>query len=388
MRILVLGPDEKPMPGAKIHAAIWARDPAKGNRDYTCDADGRIEVELPRQVRILRLWVNVPAHVGLFAQWWPDQQPADGAIPEEYTFRLTKGKRIGGTIKNEDGEPIEGAKVEVVLSHPAGAEARNRPYPNSWLATDADARITDASGHWSLDNAPDAADLDFRVRLTHPDYVCDSVWGKLQTNQNVSKQSFLDGTATIVMPRGIVLSGFVVDEDLKKVPGAVVVWGDIPASTSRSQETRTDENGRYRFPPLSAGPVDVTVIATGWAPEQQKIDLAEGHSHVHFQLKRGKTMRIRFVDRAGQPLSGVSVGIAEWHGGKALYNYEHAIVLGTQIPNQADENGVFEWRWAPADAVTYTFYHQKHQATKAVVPLVADNNEHEITLPVGGEKDR
>jgi hypothetical protein len=381
MRIQVLGPDDKPMPSVKIHAAIWAKDPAKTNRDYVCDADGQALVDLPEAIDILRLWATSPGHVGLFANWWPQKQPGD-KIPDEFTFQLDKGTVIGGLIKNEDNQPIEGAKVEVALVQPPGGELRNRPYPNTWLAEGDDAPVTDAQGRWVLADVPAGDGVEVRIRLTHPDYVSDYVWGKLQEEQHVSTQSLREKTGTIVMPRGISIGGFVVDEELRKVADAVVVWGDDPYSQDGSQEVRTDRNGVFHLPPLPPGPMNVTVIAPGWAPDQQKIDLSANNNRVNFSLKRGKTTRLRFVDHSGAAIPGVYVGIKKWRGGKALYNHKHPNVLDTNIPDRADKNGVFEWTWAPSDPVTYVFYHQTHQGAETRLSLTAETGEHKITLPL------
>ena len=375
--VTVLGPDGEPLVGTHIHSAIWAKEPPKGNHDYTCDAQGQARVQLPNEIEILRLWATRPGHVGLFANWWPARQPDDAPIPDEFTFRLDKGTQISGILKNEEGEPIAGAQVEVMLEVPR--EKQIRPYPTNWL-TDGAGRVTDAEGRWTLDNVPAEDDVQVQLQCKHPDYVSDYTWGKLQSDQGLTMNSLRDGTATLVMPRGISISGFVVDDQTNKIPGAVVVWGDDPYLQLGTQEVHTDDNGRYRFPPLPAQPVKVTVVAAGWAPEQRNVDLDAAKSQVHFALKRGKKLRIRFVDRAGMPVPDVSVGIDEWRGGKALYNHKHPNVIDTQIPRQADDKGVFEWTWAPADEVRYVFYSEGQEKTIRDT-FVADDAEHVVTIP-------
>jgi len=381
IRVQVVGPEDRPMPGVKIHASIWAKEPTKGNRDYICDDDGRVFVELPQAVDILRLWATAPGYVGLFANWGPKKQLNDVIIPDEFTFRLEKGTVIGGVVRNEDNQPIEGAKVAVMLVTRPGDEVRNLPFPTTWLPEGSEARVTDAEGRWSIDNVPAGDDVEVRVLLTHPDYVSDYVWGKLQNEQSVTTKSLRERTGVIVMPRGIVIGGFLVDENLKKITDALVVWGDDPYFQQGSQEVHADENGTYHLPPLPTGPMTVTVIASGWAPDQKKIDLSPENNRVNFTLKRGKSLTIRFIDRQGIVIPGVYVGIDEWRGGKALYNHKHPNVLDTQIPVRANEKGVFEWTWAPDDPVTYTFYHEKQQPQGARMLLTTEEGDHEITLP-------
>jgi hypothetical protein len=131
MQITVLGPDDKPLSGAKIHASVWTKEPFQANRDYVCDAQGRATVELPKSMDILRLWASKDGHVSLFANWWPKQEFKPRKFPREFTFRLENGTVIGGIVKNDDGDPIEGTKVWVRLLNPnreAGLD--KHPMPN------------------------------------------------------------------------------------------------------------------------------------------------------------------------------------------------------------------------------------------------------------------
>jgi hypothetical protein len=118
---------------------------------------------------------------------------------------------------------------------------------------------------------------------------------------------------------------------------------------------RTDGEGRYRVPPREIGPLRITVVAPDWSPAQTQLDVSPANSVADFQLERGKTLKIAFVDAAGAPIPNVAVGISGWRGGKALYNHKHPNVLDTKIPTKADQNGIFEWKWAPDDAVQYAF---------------------------------
>lgn len=163
MLIRVVGPDGKPVQGTRIHTAIWAEDPAKTNRDYVCDVQGQTTVDLPQNIETLRTWARADGYVPLFAQWWSKIQADGHLIPKQYTFELTKGTVIGGFVKNQDGQPIEGAKVEV--SRRVGwEEQQHRPFFGTWLATGDGARTTNAQGKWTLDNVPAGDDVGVRVK--------------------------------------------------------------------------------------------------------------------------------------------------------------------------------------------------------------------------------
>ena len=389
--VLVLGPDGSPVAGAHIHASVWTREPFKANRDYVTDSSGRTVVELPKTLSILRVWARKESHVPLFAQWWKDRQPDGHLIPKEFTFRLEKGTTIGGTIRNVDGQPIAAARVEVRRrSGGIEEELAKRPINGIWLAEGDEepcgARTTDAEGRWTLDNVPKEDDLDVSVKISHPDYVDDQLWGGLQHEQGVTTKHLQQQVATIVMKRGIRLRGIVVaEESLKRIEDAVVIWGDDPYMQTGSQEVLTDRRGMYRFPPLTPQKLRVTVVAEGFSPQMKTVELNEEEMDeqfsldASFRLKPGHAIRIRFTDTDGNPIPDVGVGITAWQNAKSLYNHRHPNVLNTKIPDRADANGVYQWTWAPAEPVQYSFWAESYEEVRERL-LSPGDEMHEISL--------
>jgi uncharacterized GH25 family protein len=333
MQVTVLGPDDRPLSGAKIHVSLWTKEPFKSNRDFVCDTEGRTKFDLPKQIEILRLWASKEDHVALFAQWWPEQEPVERPIPEQFTFRLAKGTTLSGAVKNDKGEPVAGAKVEVRLRDSGGISFE--PVPSTWLSTGDDAVKTDAEGKWSITNAP-REPTDVQLLLTHPDYVSDEKWGDLQGEQGVTTKSLRDGSATIVMHDGIAVTGTVADPAGTPVADAMIVWGEDPYFTWGSQETRTDKEGKYRIPPMRNGLLTLTVVAENYAPQQQKVTLPD-QAAANFQLAAGESLRIHFIDEIGAPVPEVSVLIQRWRGNAGLFNIKHPNVLDSKIPRQANK---------------------------------------------------
>jgi hypothetical protein len=185
-------------------------------------------------------------------------------------------------------------------------------------------------------------------------------------------------TASIKMHGGIAATGTVTDPDGKPITGAVVVQGDQPYGVRSIHEVRTDEHGRFRLPPLPPGTLTVTVIARKWMPNLKKVKLSPGMKPVDFQLEPGKLLRIRFVDRSGAPLTALYVRLSRWRGGETLNNDEHSNALDTQIPTRADKTGLYQWTWAPGDAVTYQI--SKIGYATRTVDLTANGREQTVTL--------
>jgi len=201
------------------------------NKSYLTDSEGKAVVSLSGTPVDLRLWATKKNFVPLHAMWAKQFQSDGDQIPDKFTFHLQHGTTIGGIVKNENGEPIEGVKVEVLdraveQSHVATLNTKpgKRPVMSHWLAEGESAVFTDKRGRWSLGNVSsdkslvfdnnrgdrffedDTADRDlqtrFLLRLSHPKYVGDSKWGRLQFKQDITDESIRNQTARIVMKRG------------------------------------------------------------------------------------------------------------------------------------------------------------------------------------------
>ena len=388
MRIRVLGPDDEPLAGAKIFANVTTTEPKIINRDYICNSNGQAEVALPdASVEMLRLWASKGGYVTWHAHWWSKVQVDGHVLPAEYTFHLDKGTRIGSVVKNESGDPIAGVKVQVQLVQPAAVvhidpRKNQRAFADMSLAQGEHSKTTDAQGRWSLDDVPPGDNVEFTLMLTHPDYVSDYSWeGLRQNEQHITTRSLRDRDATIVMHRGISVTGFVLSADGNRIEDAIVMWGDDPHANapSASQQTRTDATGHYRLPPLPRGPLTVTVVAKDWAPAQQTLQISPEISSASFRLQSGKLLRIRFVDEAGGAIPGVSVTTERWRGGMTLYNRGMPDIFDPKIPRGADRQGIYEWNWAPEDPVTFAFFKEGFQPLRDR-SLAAGQGEHVITL--------
>jgi hypothetical protein len=205
--------DESPTRTIAIHVVDEAGKPMKGvrifrnhvykpegverskieSKSYRTDAAGKTVVALSGTSVDLRLWARKQNFVPLHAMWAQKFQTDGDHIPQEFTFRLERGTKIGGIVRNEKGEPIEGVKVEVIdetakrfAATPIGRPGQ-RPVRSYWF----DAIFTDAQGRWTLGNIPPEESPVFTkaaedsrhplqkitLRLSHPDYVDDSESG-------------------------------------------------------------------------------------------------------------------------------------------------------------------------------------------------------------------
>ena len=394
MAVRVLDESGRPLSGANVHVSIWEmQGPMKYlNRNYTTDDDGRAEIAMPRRLRIMRLWPAKDGYVPLFVNFAEGKHEEGRLIPDDYEFRLEKGHRLSGRVVDVAGNPISNATVEVrvKVDEPAwGADPD--PMISSWL-TDSDfngpAPVTDSDGRWSIDNAPappkQGKDYEFRLRVTHHDFAGDTRWGELQQQQGITTAGLRTGNATLTLGRGLVTSGDVGGPEGQPITKGWVVWNDEPYFTSGTWETRIDEEGHFRMPPLPAGEYPITVIAPGYAAERRVVTAKAGMEEMRFKLKPGNRIVIRFVDVEGVPVPGAGVylgassGANTWNNTNALHNQTGSNVPNYGIPRKANDQGVYVWDWAPEGAVTYQV------GAKGFAPqtlsLVPKSEPHVVTL--------
>jgi uncharacterized GH25 family protein/thiol-disulfide isomerase/thioredoxin len=360
-RVRVLDPQGKPLSEAKVHASIWTEEKSfKANRDYKTDADGAAQVELPKTYFLVRLWAGKKPFVTMFSHWERNELASGTRLPEEYTIWLEPGVTAGGRILDKQGQPIAGAKVQVMLrgaTEPFKGDGRTSY--DIWLATGNDAATTDAEGRWRIDNVPNNAQGELSLLVSHPDFISDDSWGQLQNDAGITTAMLRNETATLTLKRGISVQGQVTNPAGKPIKDAIVVQGDDPYSSNMPCKFPTDADGRFKLPALPLGERTLTVIAPGWAPQMRRVDLKADLPPQNFRMAPGKPIELRFVDTAGKPIPNVSVSITEWKGSKSLqsmHNPNHPKVPDTKIPPRADKNGVWKWDSAPDDPVELETY--------------------------------
>jgi RNA polymerase sigma factor (sigma-70 family) len=356
MRVVVLDPQGKPLVGANVHSGIWTNEKGfKGNYDYTTDAAGAAQVELPKTFTIVRLWAGKKPFVTMYAGWEQNELASGTRVPAEYTMRLESGTTAGGRVVDEQGRPIAGAKVEVELGgDPRPVHGDGRVGYDVWLANGSDAATTDAEGRWHIDNVPNSPGVELSLLVTHPDHESDERWGQAQKAAGVTTAMLRQGTATLTLKRGIIVRGRVTDPEGKPIQDALVIHGDDPYSASTPSKFPTDADGRFRLPALPPGPTTLTVLARGWAPQLRKITIRAGLPPQDFRLGPGKPIRLRIVDAAGKPVPRAFVSLTGWKGSKSIqsdHNPNQPRVPDQGILRTANADGVWEWAWAPDDPV-------------------------------------
>ncbi len=354
--VVVLDPDGKPLPNAKVLAGIWTKEQGfKHSHDYQTDASGTAQVELPKTYYIVRLWASKKPLVTMFSHWEQNELAGGMKLPAAYTMQLERGGVAGGQVVDEHGNPIAGAKVQVMTRgtlKPAGSDSRTEY--DCWLAQGSDALTTDARGRWHIDNVPLHQQTELSLLITHPDFVSDEQWGETQKRSGITSAMLRGETATAMLKRGAIVRGRVTDPAGKPIKDAIVIVGKRPYYSNVPVKFSTDADGKFRLPAMSAHVETLTVMAPGLAPQMRSVAIQAGGPPQDFRMLPGKPIRLQFVDAAGKPIPKVSVSLVSWRGSQSIesnHNPNQPKIPSNGIPKVADAHGIWIWNAAPEEAV-------------------------------------
>ncbi|UCE49310.1 MAG: carboxypeptidase regulatory-like domain-containing protein [Phycisphaerales bacterium] len=355
-----------PVPKAEIEVTLYGKgiSDEQKRQQLNTNAKGFCAIVLPvRSPEYAKFDVKAAGYVPSYVSWRNSEDGRErDPIPESFVFPLEKGTSIGGVVKNEEGKPVEGVKVYLMLARKDGRIGYSI---SDCFST------TDAQGKWRSDILPKNVD-DLWMNLKHPDYVTSEVWNTIPVPPVKELRNF---TSVMVLKSGVTLSGIVRDEKGKPIHQALVQLGHSGYS---NKSTRTDKQGRFTFKNCDEGSLHVSVQAKGKSPQARRVLSKEIGTPLDFTLRPGNSIRLRVVDPNGTALAGVYVVPEVYQG------YRYILKIDPNRPQQrgakTDEKGFVVWDSAPPDAVKYAFSKEGY-ARLSDVQLIADGKEHTVTLP-------
>jgi hypothetical protein len=316
--------DRAPLPGA----VVWVQVHGSQSRvsQGKTDDEGRYTIALTGGATALLQVVVVHPGFAPIELRWAGQEP----IPETYTVALERGVPIGGTVRDEQGRPVAGARVHLQIGAipPRGGSERY-PGPDSEVA----AAVTDEEGRWRSEALPASAGAGGRLELvtTHPDHV--------GLKQTVTAGDLRALAVAGVMKAGRSLSGTVRGPTGRPVAGATVV---IQSRSDRThiQRVQSDRDGQFRTGPFinpSWSEFTMVVRAEGFALAMQLLLVPEEVPSQDIRLSTRKPLHGRVVDAQGRPIPGAIVKAATEFG-----------FAGLDWGAETDADGRFVWFEAPA----------------------------------------
>jgi protocatechuate 3,4-dioxygenase beta subunit len=334
------------LPGAKLHLFYLFQDGRGKTVHSTTDRKGQAEIDIPQPpYRGLNFFVTAADHVPMVTSWGFGR-----SMPTNYTMKVKRGVSIGGTVVDESGKPIAGAKIEFDSGGNNMSLAENIQFTG-------DAAVkTDANGKWTSDMIP--ANLqEISLIVTEKEHA--------ETLATVHPASPDANNLSITMPAGFSVKGIVENSKGDPIPGAKV--RQVRLNEEREQVKTTDSSGAFDFPAMAAGELTLAVTADGFAPGVQTIDVTNSTAPLKFQLGLAEILRGRIVDEQGNPVA-------------------HAFIETTrrgldkiQWSTRTDSDGRFQWNSAPEEPLLYSVLAEGFDRVYSH-SLTADGSEQVIKL--------
>lgn len=281
-------------------------------------------------------------------------------IPETFTLKLTPGRTVGGVVRDQQGQPLAGAGVQLTFeSHdPEGANRTAMAYGSA---------ETGADGRWTFAGAP-ADPRRVGVHVHHPDVVLRSAHHQLEPG---GFEPMNDKALVTVVTHGVPVPGVVLDEQGKPVADAEVT----PDSFGVTSVVRADDRGRFTLRGVAPGRRQLAARAPGFAPQLLDVTVAEPPADaapVEFRLAKGVALRGRVVDDRGEPVAGAAVGVHRWRDGNVLS------LVGTGV--KTGDDGRFTWADAPPDPLALKVYKEGFDRLEGVPATPGGPGEVTLTI--------
>jgi Carboxypeptidase regulatory-like domain/Polysaccharide lyase family 4, domain II len=331
----IVDPDDKPVPDARVTLNMSPRpndvklragklvNKSRNSLVLQSGADGRVAIERPARLEYLNYQIRKPGY-GYHWNWINLRNKKAEADLGPQTAKLQRAWTIGGIFVDSDGKPVPNVRVILQLQMNAGQFiTSDRIYSNS-------------KGIWKFESVPESMS-EVTAQINEPKFVPE--------NPTLSRAEFRvepgrEPSALITLETGLTVTGTVTDDGGKPIAKALV-------RTTINNDTRsafTDKKGLYGLEGCAPGNSRIVASAKGRAPDLQDVAIGPGLGPVDFRLKPGNTIRVRVLDEKGKPVPKATVYFQRWRGRFGYFEFD-------QAPRQADDDGVWEWKEAPAEEV-------------------------------------
>lgn len=360
---------KEPVPDVTLEIQVNGRE-IQEQKIWTekTDIEGRCKIRFSGfQIRAFRVYPQKEGFVTLRVFWSGDPTPPE--IPETFTVAMEPGTTIGGTVQNEQGEPIEGVAVSLhyYKDDPAGAEnARVN------IVEMSDRIKTKNQGYWRYDRMPSEIDKsELRIFLKHPGYLSDDLrpgFIPMPITPQPPIEKLRDLSVVMVMKKGIEVTGTVTDKSGKPIAGAKIYDTDDYWWRSSKPFAETGVNGQFRSN-AKPGIITWTVQAAGHAPDLKVVKIKEGMRPVEIRLEPSNVIEGTVKDQAGRPIEDARISAEDWRQNRRRLHLEA----------KTDTEGNFKITDAPADEVTFDISKEGYMMRENLV-MKPDGTRYSITL--------
>jgi RNA polymerase sigma factor (sigma-70 family) len=346
-----------------VHGWKWDR-----REDLFSDKEGRCSIPLAGEdLNRLDVGVLTPGYVFTCYTWRSD---TDGPIPAAYDLKLDRGVAIGGYVQDTAGTPIPGVKLEISsgLSDSNVKEPRREQFG---FPANVSVAETDPTGRWVFSSMPSNQTV-FYITARHPAFLPKSIYTDADDRHfagavpRAKLSELRNGSASMVLERGITVTGRVTDQQQHPFSEAMICAGSWIDPFAPKAFTQPD--GTFTLTNIAPGTLSLTVTAVGYAPEQTETDAQDGTVLPTISLRPGTVLKLRVLDEFAASIPDVRISIEKWRGRNTL-----------GWTGMSDDQGLVEWRSAPGEWMSLTAMKRGYCFTRNYW-IQADGQEHTLTL--------
>jgi hypothetical protein len=345
--------------GAPVADAKAREYSANETDSVSSDSRGVMSIEVPDKLKHFALRVQKEGFVPKLVVW--DFKRPELEMPRQFTLKMERGRTIGGIVHNEDGEPVEGAKVLICLR---GSKNRDRTAPRIENDIWESPATTNFAGRWKFQAAPESLEF-LHIRLEHSEYISNEHIEEMPPADN-----FKNENANLILYRGVPCEGTVTDTRGHPIEGVEVISGALGEGSPSKPTRLTDARGHYRFGGISMKRYPEPILSyrkEGYAPELVELQPSSTSIRKDVVLPPSNELRVQFTDKEGAPIGDVMLAFNFWRGHRPFH-----------LAFKSDAAGLLTWADAPADAIGYTVLHDSYQSQE--VKLTAKPEVQTVVL--------
>jgi RNA polymerase sigma factor (sigma-70 family) len=347
------------LPYARVRPVYFYVGGVREGHNPPTDPDGTVAIPEPDKSGFLgmNIFVAAEGHVPKGLSWHETNRT-------NYTIKLDPALSVGGTVVDEQNQPVASVKISV------DTPGLNPDQPENVAFNAGNSEVTaDVSGRWVCPYVPREYES-VKLILTCSGYA------ETEALVPVGKSESMN--AILVIKRGFTVTGRVLDPEGRPIADAKV--RELHNNGRGKKSTQTADDGTFTLcgvwvPEPSEPKMNLIVQAKGFAPQIQMVQCNETTNFANFALTKASLFRGRVVDEAGGPIPNATVAtyatVLADGGSDGLDKYEWQ--------THADAEGRFEWDSAPAESVWFGFEAEGFERIRPLA-LLPDGSEYEIKL--------
>jgi RNA polymerase sigma factor (sigma-70 family) len=359
----------QPVPGVEVTFVDSVASGTSFHRTASSLRNGTCPIPFSPKTTKLKIQCRADQFADTALEW---EHRRGETVPAQYRVELSRPIKIGGTVVDADGQLVSDA--EVFLGPAIESNEDSRPQNHVF---DSERVRTDAAGHWEINRI--ASEMVRRVWLiaNHPQYPNASAHVSLGENQSTETEA-RKGTLVLRLGSLCTVVGRVLDDQGSPVPDATIFIGikSVLSSDERHQTT-SDANGEFTLPDCSTDETTLSAEKDGFTSTTQKIALNRSTGPFNLILKPGKTLRLRVVSRAGEPIQRASVFV---RGKDSMQGLDTLLQNSTAF--STDEQGCLVWNSAPDSTLSVSVAAHGFM-TASESDISPDDVVHTVTLGPG-----